>query len=127
MNPSPKFLAAVKMIERTGAKSFRIGFTPDEDGPPTVWYAVAVWEGPTAGGFKVKGRERAEAAGAMNPEDAVLRLAEAIIDGGECVHCHRLTILVTDLADTSQMLDDMGCVYAWDPELATFRRSCEGD
>lgn len=123
----PKFLAAVKLIERTGAQSFRVGFTPDDDGPPTVWYATATWGlDPSTGRPMPKGgRQRSEAAGAIHPVNAVLRLCELVIDGGTCAHCGRPTVFVAD-TDTT-MLDRIGCVYAWDPELATFRRDCEGD
>jgi len=117
----PKFLAAVDMIGRTGAQTFRIGYSDEDDGPPVVvWYAVAQWVG-----------DRAEAAGALDPLTAVLRLAEQVIDGGECTHCHRPTIL--DTADPlpsnpyDVALNAMGCVYGYDPELRTFRRSCEGE
>lgn len=112
----PRFLAAVQMIERTGAQTVRIGYSDPDDGPPTVWYAVAQWVG-----------NRAEAAASLDPLRAVLRLCEQVIDGGTCVHCRKQTIFAADLAETGPLLDAMGCVYAWDPELATFRRSCEGD
>jgi hypothetical protein len=110
----PRFIAGVQLLERTGAQTFRIGWSDEGDGPPIVYYAVAQWVG-----------NRAEAAGALHPVAAVLRLCEKVIDGGACTHCHRLTIFVED-TDT-ELLDQMGCVYAWDPELETFRRSCEGD
>lgn len=110
----PRFIAAVQLLERTGAQSFRIGYSHEDDGPPVVWYAVAEWTG-----------NRAEAAASIHPVRAVLRLCEEVIDGGECTHCRRRTIFAAD-TDTA-FLDEMGCVYAWDPELATFRRSCEGD
>jgi len=124
---TPKFLAAVQMIERTGAQSFRIGWSDEDDGEPTVWYATATWgRDPATGRPMPKGGRLAhEAAAAIHPEQAVLRLCEQVIDGGECSHCHLPTIFVPD-SDT-EVLDLIGCVYAWDPELETFRRGCEGD
>jgi hypothetical protein len=123
----PRFAAGVQLLERTGARSFRVGHSDEGDGEPTVWYAVATWGlDPSTGKPLPKGgRIRHEAAGAMHPLGAVLRLCERVIDGGECAHCHLPTIFVED-TDTG-LLDRMGCVYAWDPELATFRRGCEGD
>jgi hypothetical protein len=123
----PRFLAAVQLIERTGAQSFRIGYSDEADGPPIVWYATATWGlDPSTGRPLPKGgRITHEAAAAISPVDAVLRLCEQVIDGGECAHCHLPTIFVPD-TDTT-LLDRIGCVYAWDPELATFRRGCEGD
>lgn len=129
----PRFLAGVQLLERTGARTFRIGHSdPDEgdDGEPVVWYAVARWliglngrpvpEGPTPGVAHY------ESAAGMHPVTAVLRLCERMIDGGTCTHCNRPTIFLAD-ADNAGPLDRMGCVYQWDPELATFRRTCEGD
>lgn len=120
----PRFLAGVQLLERTGARSFRIGYSHEDDGPPTVWYAVATWTRSVAG-YPVRGGERSEAAAALDGVTAVLRLCEQVIDGGLCVHCKRRTIFVPD-TDTA-VLDELGCVYAWDPELSTFRRDCEAD
>ena len=110
---SPRLTAGIDLLRRCGALSFRIGFSPEEDGRPIVWYAVAEWA------------HGADAAAALIPERAVLRLCEQVIDGGRCRHCGRPTVFTPD-SDTT-ILDLAGCVYAWDPELATFRRSCEGD
>lgn len=122
----PRFLAGVKLIERTGATSFRIGYSDDDDGPPVVWYAVATWRSARrVAGYPVKGDERAEAAAALDGTTAVLRLCEQVIDGGQCQHCGQMTSFVPD-TDT-ELLDLIGCVYAWDPELETYRRGCEGD
>lgn len=126
---SPRFLAGVKLIERTGARNFRIGYSPEEDGEPVVWYATATWfwrSGRPVADARGGAQVRHEAAAAMDATTAVMRLCEQIIDGGECMHCHRPTIFLAD-ADDAGPLDRMGCVYQWDPELATFRRSCEGD
>jgi hypothetical protein len=124
---TPKFKAGVEMIERTGAQSFRIGYSDEDEGEPVVWYATATWglDPSTHRPMPAGGRITHEAAAAIHPEEAVLRLCEQVIDGGECSHCHLPTIFVED-SDTS-LLDRIGCVYAWDPELETFRRNCEGD
>jgi hypothetical protein len=116
----PKFLAAVKLIERTGSSEFQIRY--DDEQAPVVWVAVAGY-GTARGARRV--RPHYECGAAFDPTTAVLRLCERLIDGGQCKHCGRPTIFVTD-TDTD-LLDALGCVYAWDPELATFRRGCEGD
>lgn len=121
----PRFVAGVEMLGRTGAKDFRVGWSDEADGPPTVWYAVATWGGhpdPRIG-------RGAEAAGALNPVAAVMRLCERVIDGGTCAHCGQLTIFDDNPDDSpfQSLLEAMGCVYAWDPELRTFRRGCEGN
>ena len=117
----PRFVAGVDLIGRTGAKDFRVGWSDEDDGPPTVWYAVATYKRPPGTPKWTPG----EAAAALDPVKAVLRLCEQLIDGGTCAHCGKPTIFVAD-TDT-ELLDLMGCVYAWDPELETFRRGCEGD
>lgn len=121
----PRGLAGVKLLERTGARTFRIAYSPDDDGDPTIWHATVTWRLGTDGRPIAKGgRERSEVSAGLDPVTAVMRLCEQVIDGGMCVHCNRPTIFVPD-TDT-RVLDRLGCVYAWDPELATFRRDCEG-
>lgn len=114
VSDDPRFLAGIEMLNRTGAKTFRVGYTPEEDGSPVVWYACAEWS------------YGADAAASLSPLYAVLRLCEQVIDGGECAHCGRLTIFEYEI-DGGPFLNAMGCVYAYDPELKTFRRNCEGD
>lgn len=108
----PKATAAVTLIGHTGAVNF--GLRYQDDMPPTVWVAVATYPG-----------DRHEAAGAMTPDLAVLRLAETLIDGGQCNHCRRPTSFSADF-QVGPLLGAMTCCYAWDPELGVFRRGCEG-
>lgn len=111
----PRYVKAVEMIGRTGAISFRTGYSDEEDGDPVVWYAVAAYKD-----------GKAEAAAALNPHDAVMRLCEQIIDGGLCRHCNRTTSFCADETDTAS-LDRAGlCVYSWDAQTQTYRRSCSG-
>lgn len=124
----PRFTGAVELLRRTGADKFRVGYSDEDDGPPTVWYAVATWTA-RAGGYKVRGQERHEAAAALDPVQATFRLCDQVITGGECTHCRKQTIFDVNPGDSpfDALLDALGCVYAWDPELAVFRRGCEGD
>lgn len=57
---------------------------------------------------------------------AVLRLLEQVVDGGRCTHCRRPTGVSEDWTATLP-LEETFCWYVFDPELETFRRSCEGD
>jgi hypothetical protein len=115
---SPRLLAGIDMLRRTGLQTYRVGCSHEDEEPPVVWYAVGQWVG-----------NRAEAAAALDPVTATMRLCEQVIDGGECTHCKRLTIFDDNPGDSpfDDLLSAMGCVYAWDPELSTFRRGCEGD
>lgn len=106
--------AGVDLIGRTGASSTQVRF--DDSEPPTVWLAVAA--------YVRDGRDIFEAAGAMHPTTAVLRLCEQLIDGAVCVHCERPTGFEPSSLD-AMPLDALVCWYQWDPELKVFRRGCE--
>jgi hypothetical protein len=107
----PRLVAAVQMIQRTGARSFQIRYSDDEQ--PVVWMAVAEY-----------GDGAWDAAAAREPLRAVLRLCETLIDGGTCKHCGRPTGFTEEYAG-DMPLDGVVCWYRYDPELAMFRRGCE--
>jgi hypothetical protein len=115
---TPKMTAGIDMIRRTGAATFRVGYSDPEDGEPIVWYACAVYRG-----------GQAEAAAGFDPETSVLRLCERLVDGGICAHCAKPTIFEQNFEEVDFYNLAMGspvfCVYGWDPELGTFRRGCE--
>ena len=111
----PRMTAGIALLGRTGAKDVQIRYSDDEF--PTVWFIVTRYERSRNNYY--------DTASAMDPTTAVMRMCERMIDGGQCNHCHLPTIFIPDSDD--QLLKQMGCVYAWDPELKTFRRSCEGD
>lgn len=116
----PRLTAGVGMLGRVGAVNVQIRSSDDEQ--PVVWMAVAT--------FDRDGIEVHEAAAGLAPVDAVMRLCERVIDGGTCVHCGRLAGFEPDHSVATDTLLDRAlgaCWYQWDPELATFRRSCEGD
>lgn len=114
----PRFIAGVEMLRRTGVREMRVAYSDEEQGLPVVWWAAGKW---TDHGN--------EAAAGLDPATAVLRLCERVIDGGECKHCHKPTMFEAELplgTALDQLADTLMCVYAWDPELSTFRRGCEG-
>jgi hypothetical protein len=121
----PRMIAGIKLLERTGVRSFQLRYSDDED--PVVWMAVGEWSmgangRPIAnGGITVH-----EAAASINPVQAVLRLCDQVMDGGHCNHCHRTTG-VTDHWTSDMPLADVVCWYVYDPETETFRRSCEAE
>jgi hypothetical protein len=109
----PRFIAGVELLQRTGARDFRIGWS-DEDEGPVAFYAVCSWH------------QGAEAAASLDPVKAVMRLCELVIDGGTCTHCGRPTIFDPDPPGPfDEMLDAMGCRYKWEPDSAAFVRSCQ--
>ena len=110
-----RLMALVELIGRTGAQAFQLRYSDDEQ--PVVWIAVA--------GYKRDPRNMVYEVGAStSPDRAAFRLAEALVDGGQCTHCKRPTG-VDDSWD-SMPLDQLVCWYQYDPELKTFRRGCEG-
>ena len=108
-----KFVAVVDLLGRTGASEFQIRYCDEEN--PVVWIASGRW-GKTW-----------QATGALTPWLAVFRLAEATMDGGHCTHCDRMTAVDDKPADAQlDAMSEIVCFYRYDPELKTFRRSCEG-
>ena len=111
--PGPKMTAGITMLRRTGATQVQIRYSDDEQ--PVIWMAVAGYPG-----------DRWETAASLDPERAVLRLCEQLIDGGQCTHCRRPAGFEPDALE-SMPADRAFCWYQWDPELAVFRRGCEGE
>lgn len=105
-----RLAAAVTMLGRTGAAACQIRYSDDET--PVVWIAAARWG------------ERWEAAAAMTPVAAAIRLLEVVIDGGVCKHCERPTAVSDDFTMTMPLNREV-CWYQYDPEMKTFRRGCE--
>ena len=105
-----RFTAAVELIGRTGAEEFEIRHSPEDD-PPITWTAIGKWG------------KAYEVAAAMHPVEAVFRLCDQIIDGGQCNHCHKPTGFESSM--DPMPLNQFVCWYQWDPELKTFRRGCE--
>lgn len=114
--PSPKTMAAIDLLRRTGAKEVQIRFSDDEQ--PVVWMAVAGYERPR--------RVVHQVAAGLTTEEVLLALCEKLVDGGKCQHCDRPTMFLSEHGDPLGE-GPMFCRYQWDPELATFRRSCEGE
>lgn len=110
----PLLMASLDLIGRTGAKGVQLRYSDDEK--PVVWMAV--------GTYVRDGREIHQVAADLHPARAAFKLCESVIDGGHCVHCDRPTGITEDF--DPMPLSDTICWYQFDPELATFRRACEG-
>lgn len=129
MEPEPqlqdaRFIALIDVLRRSGASEVQIRYSDDEK--PIIWMAVVGWRmyggRPRSTGII----NRFETAAGLDPLSAAYRLAETIIDGGQCQHCGRPTGVSDDWVN-KMPLDTHICWYIYDPENETFRRSCEGD
>lgn len=90
MNPLPdgipfdhdRLTAAVELVGRAAARSLELGWT-DDDGPrPGEWYASAFYRG-----------TRVTVEHQDGPAEAVENLAFRLLEGGQCVHCGRPTVI----------------------------------
>lgn len=137
---SPKFTAAIDLLRATGAKEVDVRFSgagPQGKDWPVVWSVVYVPDerlGMAPGSF--------DCASAPNPELAALRLCAHLIDGGVCTHCGKPSVFEdgtnTDFYTDGKLMrmknDENGeslpvasvfCVYAYEPGLGKFIRSCD--
>lgn len=115
---SAKMKAASQLIERTGAKNFRIGMSDDGE-EPTVWYVCAAYK-------NVSGVVAGEAAAAMDPLTAMLRLCEQLINGAECTNCGKTTGFSMERDDLVEKLESCGvCIVVYNEETESFNRSCD--
>lgn len=123
----PRLTAGIALLERTGAREVQIRWHDMEQ--PVTWIAVGEWHVGADGAPTRRGEGVGvyfDAAAAMDPVRAVLRLCERMVDGGTCTHCHRPTGFEPDSIE-SMPYADTWCWWQYDPELKTFRRGCEGD
>jgi hypothetical protein len=84
------FMAAAKMVERTGATSFEIEHSDPKAGPLT-WEARAVF----------KGRTIASEGTHTDPASAADALVRQLLEGGLCMYCQR-RVTLTDSDDLSK-------------------------
>jgi hypothetical protein len=105
----PRYVAAVDLIGRTGAKTFKIGYC-DEEAPPVIWYVCALYG------------DHWEVTGGQGPLLALFRMLESLIDGGVCMHCKKPTGFEESAEPVP--LDNLVCWYQWDPSTKTYARGC---
>lgn len=105
--------AAIEMIGRSGAKSCEVRLSPPEapDGQ-RVWLVIADYG------------DKWDVGAGQSPGLAAERLLDQLLDGGQCQHCRRPTGVAHGL-ETMPLAEHV-CWYQYDPELNTYRRSCEG-
>jgi hypothetical protein len=107
----PRFLAAVDLVDRTGADEFQIRFCDEEK--PVVWIAAARYPGAHRGW---------QAAGGMTPQRALFALLDSVVDGGQCKHCGRMTGF--EASADHMPLSAAICWYQYDPSTRKFARGC---
>lgn len=125
MTDDPKMVAAMDMLRRTGSAEVQIRYSDDEE--PVVWFAVSRYRLKNGLPRPTGPINAWETAAGHTPTEALLRLCEQAIDGGVCAHCTKPAMFYSDLDANPTPLDPAFCITSWDPELSTFRRSCEGD
>lgn len=111
----PVFKAAVDLLRRTGVSEVQFRWSDDQE--PELWMAVAIYE-----------PSRWDVGAGREPVQALMRLCAELLDGGTCQHCRKATGFSEDPTSDpiEQAVAAAICWYKFDPELVTFRRSCEG-
>lgn len=112
--------AATEMLGRLGADSMEVRYSEPDEGMDSVvvWIAIATFK-------RYEGAPPQVAAG-LHPVHALEVLLERLMDGGECTHCRRMTTFEGDPRAITPF-GRLVCAYQYDPELKTYRRSCEGE
>lgn len=110
-----RYLAAVDLVGRSGANTYQLRWQDDVE--PTIWLSVCT--------HNVNGEKVYDVGAGLNPLQATCRLVDQLVDGAICTHCHKPTGVVHHHEDEPAFA--FICWYVYDPELKTFRRSCEGD
>ncbi len=122
----PRWVPAVDLIRRTGAREFQIRYCEEEE--PVVWMALAMHLIRDGRPVPDDGAETWSVGSGFTPTAAIFSLCDSLMDGGTCQHCGRPTGFIPD--NERQVDEELGapfvCWYRWDPELQTFRRKCEG-
>lgn len=112
-----EFTAALAdLVGRTGASQLQVRESNEED--PTVFVAVAVYPD-----------GRFESDSGRLPIDAIWRVAERLVDGGQCTHCRKATGLLEPEGDLSaksmRFLGEVLCWYTYDPVAKRYRMGCQ--
>lgn len=118
-----RMVAAIALLRRTGATSFQLRYSDDED--PVIWMAVGEWH--IADGRPVPaeagGEIHYDAAAAADPPTAVMRLLDEKLDGGQCTHCGRPSTVLHEPGEVWP-LDGATCAWRYDPERGEYVRGC---
>lgn len=111
--------AVAELIGRTGATDFNVEWHELEnrgnDGKIRItWF---VYAGYPSGHWEI--------GAAPDPVRAAIRLAEAVVDGGRCTHCNRMSTVDHNWQHPVSA-DDAApwCAYIYDPSTNKFVRSC---
>lgn len=118
MDPvDPIALGLIGWFPRLGVTDVQVRYSDDQD--PVVWMAVASVRRQTGGPVH-------EAAAALDPSEAIKRLAAQLVDGGQCAHCGKPTGFEVDWSAPTFGTDQLVCWVTYDPELKRIRLGCGG-
>jgi hypothetical protein len=109
-------MACIDMVGHTGAIATDIRYQDDQ--LPVVWMAVGQWN--------VEGHDVYQVGAAFTVENALCKLLEDVMDGGECTHCHRPVgfdanqPLYADMGDSGLV-----CWYFFNPDTKKIQGGCQ--
>jgi len=106
----PRFAATIDLLTRIGAIDVQIRYCEEQQ--PLIWMVVAE--------FKVEDDPVYRVGAGLDPVQAAFGLADELISGWFCAHCHRPSAF----QPYAGMPDSIYCLYQWQPELGAFERAC---
>lgn len=117
----PRFLPAVDVVKRTGAREFQMRWSDDEH--PTVWIATAGYSS-IDGTPRSTGKINAWKIGAgLDPLRALFALCDSVVDGATCAHCGRPAGFIAATQET--IGDRVICWWLWDAETNRYVQQCQ--
>jgi hypothetical protein len=120
VHADPRWMPAVELLRRTGAREFQLRFSDDQD--PLVWIALCRHGTENGRPIRKGGKTVWTAAAGLTPTAALFRLCDELIDGGTCQHCRRPSGFHAEPGAAPRVPGV--CWYRWDPRSETFARSC---
>lgn len=121
----PRFVAVLKVMERTGLSSFELRYSdPEEEDEvdkkgAVIWMAIAYYEIEHEGQ-----RMRATKVGAhVDPVAAMFKLADEVFDGAMCIKCQRPMGFLNDDHDPPDIMPV--CWLRWDEAGLEYIRDCD--
>lgn len=98
-----------------------------DDPEPVIWCCVTTHYLDEAGmpTNDTNNRLVVEAAAGWTVGIALKRLAETLIDGGQCRHCGRRSALVNDVDDVPTFMQQVACLVHWSEREQRYALTCQ--